>query len=144
MQFLRSYLLRLAGCKVGKNVKIKSGISIEPIGSCRNFYIGDNSFINAGCRIGCRSTVKIGTGCSIGPGVYFETVNHNHENGQWSTISYSIDVGNEVWIGARAIITPDVKIGNGAIIAAGSVVTKDVPSGVTVAGVPAKVISKDG
>lgn len=46
------------------------------------------------------------------------------------------------YIGAGAIILPGVTIGRNAIVAAGAVVTKDVGDNTTVAGVPAKVISK--
>lgn len=52
-----------------------------------------------------------------------------------------IVVGNNVFIGARAIILPNVKIGNNCIIGAGSVVTKDVKDGEIVGGIPARVIS---
>jgi acetyltransferase-like isoleucine patch superfamily enzyme len=53
---------------------------------------------------------------------------------------HSIEIGNDVWIGARATILDGVKIGHGAIIAAGSIVTKDVLPYAIVAGVPAKLI----
>ena len=49
-------------------------------------------------------------------------------------------IGNDVWIGAGAIILRDVNIGNGAVIAAGAVVANDVPDFAIVAGVPARVI----
>lgn len=49
-------------------------------------------------------------------------------------------IGNDVWVGANAIIMPGVKIGNGAIIGAGAIVTSDVDDYAIVAGVPAKVI----
>lgn len=52
----------------------------------------------------------------------------------------SIEIGNDVWIGANVIILPGVKIGDGAVLAAGAVVTKDVESYAIVGGVPAKVI----
>lgn len=52
----------------------------------------------------------------------------------------SVVIGNDVWIGANAIILPGVNIGNGAVIAAGAVVTKEVPAYAIVGGVPAKVI----
>ena len=49
-------------------------------------------------------------------------------------------VGNDVWVGAGAIILSGVKVGDGAIVAAGSVVTKDVPPYAIVGGIPARVI----
>lgn len=49
-------------------------------------------------------------------------------------------IGNDVWIGTRAIILKDVSIGDGAVIGANAVVTKDVPPYAIVAGVPARVI----
>lgn len=49
-------------------------------------------------------------------------------------------IGNDVWIGFRALIKSGVTIGNGAIIGAGAIVTKDVPPYAIVAGVPAKII----
>lgn len=52
----------------------------------------------------------------------------------WST------VGNDVWVGANAMIMPGVHIGDGAIVGGGAVVTKDVPPYAVVAGVPAKII----
>ena len=51
-----------------------------------------------------------------------------------------VKIGNDVWIGARAIILPSVVIGDGAIVGAGSVVTHDVPPYSVVAGGPAKIL----
>jgi acetyltransferase-like isoleucine patch superfamily enzyme len=49
-------------------------------------------------------------------------------------------IGNDVWIGARAVLRTGVRIGDGAIIAAGAVVVKDVEPFSIVGGVPAKHI----
>jgi len=49
-------------------------------------------------------------------------------------------IGDDVWIGTRAIIMPGVKISNGSIIGAAAVVTKDVPDFAIVGGVPARII----
>lgn len=48
-------------------------------------------------------------------------------------------IGNDVWVGANAIIMDGVLIGDGAIIASGAIVTKDVPPYAIVAGIPAVV-----
>ena len=53
---------------------------------------------------------------------------------------YMVRIGNDVWIGAEALIMGGVSIGDGAIIASGAVVTKDVPAFSIVGGVPASVI----
>lgn len=51
-----------------------------------------------------------------------------------------IVIGDNCFIGARAMIMHDVTIGKNCIIAAGSVVTKNVPDGSVVGGCPAKAI----
>lgn len=49
-------------------------------------------------------------------------------------------IGDNVWIGAAAVILPGVTIGNDSIVAAGAVVSRDVPPRTLVAGVPARPI----
>jgi acetyltransferase-like isoleucine patch superfamily enzyme len=51
-----------------------------------------------------------------------------------------VEIGDDVFLGAGAIVLPGVKIGNKVVIGAGSIVTKDVPDNCVVAGNPAKVI----
>lgn len=52
----------------------------------------------------------------------------------------TIEVYDNVFLGANAMLMGGIKIGPNAIIAAGSVVTKDVPENSVVAGNPAKII----
>jgi serine O-acetyltransferase len=49
-------------------------------------------------------------------------------------------IGNDVFIGAGAMLNGPIKIGDGAIIAANSVVVTDVPAGATAIGVPARIL----
>lgn len=49
-------------------------------------------------------------------------------------------IGNDVWLGAGAIVLRGVRIGDGAVVAAGAVVTRDVPPYTIVGGVPARVL----
>ena len=50
-------------------------------------------------------------------------------------------IGNDVWIGYRAIVMSGVTVGDGAVIAAGAVVSRDVPAYAITAGNPARVKS---
>ena len=54
-----------------------------------------------------------------------------------------IEIGNNVWIGTRAIILKGVKVGDGSIIAAGSIVNKNINSNTIVAGIPAKEVKNN-
>jgi acetyltransferase-like isoleucine patch superfamily enzyme len=56
--------------------------------------------------------------------------------------SYTVSIGNDVWIGAGVMVLDGVKIGDGAIIAAGSVVIKDIEPYSINAGVPSKKIKQ--
>lgn len=109
--------------------------------------IGDDCGLSGTVVCAARS-VKIGDRCLIGADVtIFDTDFHPHpsENRRyakpdWSKISAAVVIGDDVFIGTRAIIQKGVTIGSGAIIAAGSVVTRDVAQNAVVGGNPAKLI----
>lgn len=52
----------------------------------------------------------------------------------------AVEIGNDVWIGANAVVLRGITIGDGAIIAAGAVVVRDVEPYSIVGGVPARTI----
>lgn len=56
--------------------------------------------------------------------------------------NFSVEIGNDVWIGDNVILIAGIKIGNGVIIGAGSIVTKDILPYSIVVGNPAKEIRK--
>ncbi len=53
-----------------------------------------------------------------------------------------VTIGDNVWIGGRAVINPGVTIGNNVVVASGVVVTKDIPDDVVVGGNPARIIKR--
>ena len=70
----------------------------------------------------------------------FKMLNRAENTKNYQIYLGTIEVFDNVFIGANSTIMYNVKIGPNAIVAAGSVVTKDVPEGKVVAGNPAKVI----
>jgi serine O-acetyltransferase len=52
-------------------------------------------------------------------------------------------IGNNVVIGAGAVLLGSFKVGDKAHVGAGSVVIKEVPAGATVVGVPGRVVAAD-
>ena len=52
----------------------------------------------------------------------------------------SVKIGNNVWVGAGAVILPGVTVGENSVIGAGSVVTKDIPDNVVAVGNPCRVL----
>ncbi len=98
--------------------------------------------------------LRIGHFCSIGAGVEF-MLGGNHPTQGFSTFPFKVKyfghhreavsrgpivVGDDVWIGNRAMILSGVTIGQGAVIGAGSIVSRDVPPYAVVVGNPARII----
>jgi maltose O-acetyltransferase len=79
----------------------------------------------------------------FGPNVQLYTASHPLEPGKRNSgqeFGKPITIGNNVWIGGSAIVTPGVTVGDNVVIAAGAVVTKSFPDNVVVGGNPARII----
>jgi acetyltransferase-like isoleucine patch superfamily enzyme len=118
--------------------------------SCINNAVGD-VLIGDHTRIGLHNTiigpVKIGDNVNLAQGITVTALNHNFNDpskriDEQGVSTSAVNIGNDIWIGANAVILPGVSIGNHSVVAAGAVVTKDVPAHTLVAGVPAKVIKE--
>lgn len=136
---LRTFFARKICKSVGLNVNIEHGAHFT-----EELVIGSNSGIGVNAEI--YGPVEIGNYVLMGPEVVIFTTNHKHDEikvpiaRQGFEDPRKVVLGDDVWIGQRAMIMPGVTVGTGAIIGAGAVVTKDVPEYALVGGVPAKVI----
>lgn len=67
-----------------------------------------------------------------------------HDASTKKVLGYSkvgrVVIGDNVFIGTRAIILPGVRIGNNVVIGAGSVVSRDIPNNSICIGSPARVV----
>ncbi len=109
--------------------------------------IGKNSLIGEYSIVRGQGGVVIGDRVYTSPFTQIIAVNHVFEDPnrpfvEQGITAQGIEIENDVWIGAGAIITDGVCVGKGAVVAAGAVVTKDVPAHTVVGGVPASVIKR--
>lgn len=137
-------LLGIENITVGTGFYVAPGVKILSLEQGR-IIIGKNVSFNFDCYLSAvKSKVVIGDNVLFGPSIVVVNDNHNFRLGQLireqGLNTKDIIIGNDVWIGAKAVILAGVTIGDGAVIAAGSVVTKDVEAYTIVGGVPAKKI----
>jgi acetyltransferase-like isoleucine patch superfamily enzyme len=116
--------------------------------SCINNAVGD-VVIGDHTRIGIHNTiigpVTIGHHVNLAQGITVTALNHNFDVpglriDEQGISTKPVVIGDDVWIGANAVVLPGVTIGSHSVVAAGAVVTHDVPDGVVVGGVPAKIL----
>ncbi|PKN02182.1 MAG: acyltransferase [Elusimicrobia bacterium HGW-Elusimicrobia-1] len=129
---------------------------LRKLGDDAVFYKGviihapENVTVGEGARIGDYVVVWGGGGVDIGNNVLIAahavitSQSHDARSDMRATtaVARKISLGDNVWIGAGAVVLPGVSIGDNAVVAAGAVVTKDVAASDTVAGVPARSIKK--
>ena len=119
----------------------------------KHITLGDNVTINMNCTFLDSNLITIGDRVLIAPDVKMYCGEHainaterfgTREDGSKYLISTTrpITIGSDVWIGGNATILPGVTIGNNVIIGAGAVVTGDIPDNSVAVGVPAKVVKK--
>lgn len=111
---LRVALHRMRGVKIGEGVWIGYGALIET--ACPEAVtIGDRVIV------GIRSTIL----------AHFQELT-------------GVQIHDDVYIGACAVILPGITIGKGAVVSAGSVVTTSVPPMTVVQGNPARRVARCG
>lgn len=146
------YMARAIRCTFGRCNRLYDGAVLT------DTSLGDFTYVANASRL---SQVQVGKFCCIGPEVLVGLGKHPSRHFVSShpafysplaqaQVTFSaterfnefeqVQIGHDVWIGARAIIVDGIRIGNGAIVGAGAVVTKDVPAYAVVVGVPARIV----
>ncbi len=113
----------------------------------RHVHFGNNVYANFNLTLVDDTHIRVGDNVMFGPNVTVATAAHPVEPElRRRALQYNVPVriGNNVWIGAGAIILPGVTIGDDSVIGAGSVVTRDIPSGVVAVGNPCRVMREIG
>ncbi len=130
--------------QVAPQVQIEHGVHIKIVDDGARLSLGTRTFLGFGTELDIAQELRVGAHVLIAPGCFITDHSHRHAWGetidQQGNECRAVHIGNDVWLGARAIVLPGITIGDGAIVGAGAVVTRDVAAGSIVAGVPARLI----
>jgi galactoside O-acetyltransferase len=122
MQQLRMLSLRIMGYRhISSKSIIESNLNLDRVHPS-GIYIGDHTLIASHTTILCHEHIRRDTENVANPWIC-DTI-----------------IGKNCFIGVGATILPGVKIGDEVIIGAAAVVTKDIPSNSVAVGNPARVI----
>lgn len=142
---LTTLSLKLMGVKIGKNF---TAFFITTIECPHKISIGDNVWMSKNIALYASNGIVIGSDVTVAKDVSFISSDHGFKQASvkinkqpMQLKKLPIVIGNDVWIGEKAIILKAVRVGDGAVIGAGAVITKDVPAYSVVAGNPARVIA---
>lgn len=108
----------------------------------RGMMVGENCSIQPQVNFDYShcNLISIGNNVTIAPQAYLLA----HDASTKRILGYTkiglINIEDNVFIGARALIMPGVTVGKNSIVGTGSVVTKDIPHNSVAVGNPAKVI----
>lgn len=137
----RSKLLKKMFSEIGENCYIEPPFKANWGG--KNVHFGNNVYANFNLTLVDDGEIFVGDNVMFAPNVIVITATHpiNPElRKKQAQYNLPVTIGNNVWIGAGAVILPGVKIGDNTVIGAGSVVTKDIPSNVVAVGNPCRVL----
>ncbi|NOZ36199.1 MAG: colanic acid biosynthesis acetyltransferase WcaF [Chlorobi bacterium] len=139
ISFLKVFLLRIFGAKIGKGVIIKPSVNIK---YPWRLSVGNNVWIGEKVWIDNLANVEIGNNVSISQGAMLLCGNHNYKKSTFDLITGDIKLEEGVWIGAFSIVTPGITCKSHSILAVNSVATKNLEAYTIYQGNPAAEIRK--
>ena len=140
----RMALLKEILAEVGENCYVEPPLHAN--WGCHTHF-GNNVYANFNLTLVDDTDIYVGDGVLFGPNVVVAVAGHPVDpdlRRKVAQFNLPVHIGNNVWIGAGAIILPGITIGDNSVIGAGSVVTKDIPANVVAVGNPCRVLREIG
>lgn len=141
----------------GKNIYVGHGVTINkyswfdalPVTGCDSVELrfGDNVRMNFNNHIIASHRIVIGNNVNMGNAVYIADNSHEYEDitiaPRYQPVKqlHDVIIGDDTWIGERAIIL-GARIGKHCVIGSQSIVNRDIPDYCVVVGAPAKIIKR--
>lgn len=127
---------------VGPNSRLKENVWLATYGG--SIDVGSRVLIGRNAVIYGHGGVRIGASALIGPNTVICASDHVFwKTGSIQTQGFtrqSVEIGENVWIGAGAIVLAGVNIAPNVVVGAGAVVTTDLATASVYAGNPARRI----
>ena len=128
---------------IGRQCVLDRDMTIECRGSLE---IGDRTIFGHHCTLGVMDSLVIGPDCLIAEMVAIRDHNHRFDGPMEVPIREQgmarapVRIGRNVWLAGKVTVLKGVSIGDNVVVGASAVVTKDIPTGAVAVGVPARVI----
>lgn len=134
-----------ATIRIGDGVKLREFVEVNAKGGA--VEIGSHAFIGKDAWLGGLGAISIGANVMVGIRAILVSSDHDYHNigvpyYDGSELPKPIVVGDNVWIGANAVVLGGTEIGAGSVVAAGAVVHGSFPPDSLLAGVPATMKSQ--
>lgn len=139
LNFLKVFLLRLFGARIGKGLIIKPKVNIK---YPWRLETGDFVWIGEEVWIDNLGMVKLGNHVCLSQGSLLLCGNHHYKRKTFDLMVGDITLEDGVWIGARALVGPGVHAGSHSVLEAGSITGKNLESMTIYRGNPAQPIRK--
>jgi putative colanic acid biosynthesis acetyltransferase WcaF len=137
VSFIKVFILRLFGAKIGKGVTIKPSVNIKYPWFLK---MGNDSWIGEEVWIDNLQLIEIGDNVCISQGAMLLTGNHNYSKTTFDLIVKGIILEEGVWIGAKSIVCPGVKCFSHSVLSVSSVAANDMEADWIYQGNPASKV----
>ncbi|CRI68128.1 Acetyltransferase [Thiocapsa sp. KS1] len=135
----RNYVLRAFGARIEGAPFVSSSARIR---MPWNLTLEDRACIGEDVDVYNLGPITLKRGCVVAQQVYLCTGSHDLSDPAAPLMVAPIQIGEQAFVGVRALILPGVMVGAGAVVGGGSVVARDVEDWTIVAGNPATAIGR--
>ena len=134
---------------LGSGVRIGRGCALNAVGG--SLVLGDRVALNRNVVLGAdRGTIRLGRNVLVGMNTVMRAADHRFDATpavpiiEQGHVEGSIEIGDDVWIGANVVLVAGAVVGDHCVIGAGSVVDAAIPSCSVAVGAPARVVRQIG
>jgi putative colanic acid biosynthesis acetyltransferase WcaF len=117
---IKTTILRFFGATIGNGCVIKPNVNIK---YPWELVLGNNVWIGENVWIDNLDQVTIGSNSCLSQGVTIITGTHDFTSPLFETITKPVQIGNNVWVGAKSTVGPGVEIGDFIIVAMGATIS---------------------